>query len=67
MFKAKASTEVKIAERTYQFICEADSPMEEVIDVLKILVRDVQSIFDKATKKPEVVPENVVIEDSQPV
>jgi len=53
MFKAKASFDVKIGERVYQFICENDSPLAEVSDVLSLVQKNVQKLLDDAKKKED--------------
>lgn len=57
MFKAKASKEVKVDSREYWFVCDHDSPLQEVIDVLAILSKDVKILLDNATKKAEASKE----------
>ena len=58
MFKAKAASEVKVGERVYQFICDSDAQLVEVIDVLNIVLKNVQKLLDEVNKKSEEVPES---------
>lgn len=61
MFKKKATFEIKIGERLYQIICEEDSPIIELIDVLNIVIKNSQQLLDDIEKKskeePETLPE----------
>ena len=62
MFKPKASLQVNAGERAYQFICENDSPLTEVIEVLKQILSGTEKMLDEALKKQEVKPEEPVQE-----
>ena len=56
MFKPKASLQVTARERVYQIICEHDSPLTEVIEVLKQVLSGVEKMLDEALKKQEEKP-----------
>lgn len=51
MFLAKALHEVKIGQRVYQFLCDHDAPLKELVDVLGIVQRNAQEMLDKAESK----------------
>lgn len=57
MFKTKASFEIKIGERLYQVICDNDSPIVELIDVLNIVIKNSQKILDGLPKPEEEITE----------
>lgn len=60
MFKPKASLQVTAGERVYQIICEHDSPLTEVIEVLKQVLSGVEKMLDEALKKQDEKPDDVV-------
>jgi predicted DNA-binding antitoxin AbrB/MazE fold protein len=53
MFKPKAAVNFPIGERMYQFICDSDSPLEEVVQVLKKLLSSTEKMLEDALKKME--------------
>mgnify|MGYP001606330593 CR=1 FL=1 len=69
MFKAKSSLQIAAGERCYQFICDPDAPLTEVIEVLKKISQDVQVILDEALAKAkdseaqEAILEEALIEE----
>lgn len=48
MFQSKSYLSVKIGERDYQLICDTNSPIQELIDVLGIISKNAQKILDGA-------------------
>lgn len=53
MFKPKASLHFPVGDRLYQFTCENDAPLEEVIAVLKRILEGVEKMLEEALKKIE--------------
>lgn len=57
MIKNKTTIEIKVGERVYTFLCEADSAMHEVVSVLDIMKNGVADLLQKANEKQaEEVP-----------
>lgn len=44
MIKNKSSFEVKVGEKLYQFFCEPDSPIEQVLQVLNIMTDHIKKV-----------------------
>jgi len=51
MFRAKSYLEVKVGERVYQIMCNDDSPLSELIDVLDMVKKQVQGVLEEIEKK----------------
>jgi hypothetical protein len=52
MIKNKTSLEIKKGERIYQFICELDSPLGEVFDVMSEIRGYAIDLMNKANQPP---------------
>lgn len=48
MFRPKSYLSVKVGEREYQLICDTDSPLQELIDILDIISKNAQKLLDHA-------------------
>lgn len=48
MFKAKSYFEAKIGERVYQLICDSEAPLQELIDLLEMVKKQLQESLDAA-------------------
>ena len=51
MFRAKSYLEIKVGERVYQIMCNDDSPLSELIDVLDMVKKQVQGVLEEIEKK----------------
>lgn len=51
MFRAKSQIEIKAPDRSYQFLCDYDSPLSEVIDALETAKKHVEEMLADIEKK----------------
>jgi len=61
MFEAKASLKVKVGNREYDLICSHDSPIVELLEVVKIMQSNVQKMKDdlEAKEKSDKEPSKI--------
>lgn len=62
MFSAKSSLSIKIGEREYQFLCDPNSPLQELIDVLGIVLKNAQKLLEEASAKKEEIIEPEIVD-----
>jgi hypothetical protein len=58
MLKNKTTVELKIGERLYHFLCDADSPLGEIHDVLVQLKSYILQRMQEAQKAEQKPPES---------
>lgn len=54
--KSKHTMEVKIGERSYQMMCDSESPLGELYDALYQMQSFVVAKINESQKKPEDAP-----------
>lgn len=59
MFVARSYLEVKVGERVYQLIVPPEAPLQELLEVLGSVTRDVIQLLNELSKAQEVKEEPV--------